>query len=91
MQHLEEIVDTLFVIKTQGLHFNSIFMYLEFDNSVCTCLDKSNMDKLFLLQDCSIPVRPSSDLCVFFHSVFLLFMFLYILIKNYFCKSVFVY
>lgn len=63
-------------------------MYHDFDNSVCTCLAKSNMDILFLLQDCSIPVRASSDLLVFSHSVFFLFMFVYVLIKKYFCNSV---
>lgn len=56
-------------------------MYLDFDNSVCTCLAKSNMDIMFLLQDCSIPVRSSSDR-FFSIQCFFLFMFVYVLIKK---------
>lgn len=61
MQHLEEVVDTLLLLKHRGFILNSIFMYLDFDNSVCTRLAKSNIDILFLLQDCSIPVKSLSD------------------------------
>lgn len=83
------IIDTLFVIQKNnnknnntGASFSNsylcvlVFVFLFFDNSVCTCLAKSNMDILILRQDCSKPIRPSSDL-KFLFSV-LLFMFVYV-------------
>jgi len=66
-------------------------MYLDFDNSVCTCLAKSNMDILFILQDCTLPVRSSSDRLIFPFSIL---FFIYVCVcfnnnkKTYFCNSV---
>lgn len=61
-QHLEEIVDTLFfLLKHRGFILNSIFMYLDFDNSVCTCLAKSNMDILLGVTLCLDRLPPQSS------------------------------
>lgn len=44
MQHLDEIVDTLFVIKTQGLHCK-IHIYVSWSRQFCVHLPSRKQNK----------------------------------------------